>query len=584
MPWPWPSLRAEIQEGFCNMQLSRNNIPSGFLLILFYSPLSVAWSSTLPSSIQALKGSCVVIPCSFTYPGPRASWGGKFSVAWYQYRTRGYPEIFNSKSTHNVLPEYKGRSEVVGDLEMGNCTLLLRDVRHRDVYYVWINPDSVSHRFYDVTVQVEVTDVPNQLEMSDPGLLTEGDHTSLTCSALHTCPLSPPAITWNLVGGKAVTIQERLAGGVWRTESQLSYVPTHKDNGKHLQCMATFPTQQQSRNGITLQVKYSPKDAVVSVVGNSTLKEGDNVTLRCSSHSNPPALSYRWFFGPRQAPLRGAGTGPEVKLTDIKRDSGPYYCVAENDVGMGEDSPPAFLYVQYKPVILPEGNCTISRTGETVTCYCLAEGNPVPGIEWHLPNQTVPEDYNSSELQAVSASLGHTVVGVLRGPAPSLANVSCLVTNLHGPSRVTLPTYQAGHSILLFMACGGAAGGLLLFTLLGVLLFKVIKNRKEKDKEQEEDEEDPALYANDGDGEQKMAPEEEKPPNPEKEEQFNMYSKSKKGGSPVPYNDACDEDYENMESKDEDYENVPSLGPLGNLGNLSNWQPVSGTDQVYSNL
>nr|XP_056703094.1 myelin-associated glycoprotein-like [Euleptes europaea] len=572
------------------MQLSRNYIPSGFLLVLFYSPVSLAWSSTLPSSIQALKGSCVVIPCSFTYPGPRSSWKGKFSVAWYQYWSRGYPEIYNSKSSSTVLAEYQGRTQVVGDLEMGNCTLLLKDVTHGDAmsYYVWINPDSVKHRFYDVTVRVEVTDVPSQLEMSDPGFLTEGDRTLLTCSALHTCPMAPPNLTWSLAGEKAVTVQERLAGGVWRTESELSYVPSHEDNGRHLQCTATFPTRQRSQSGITLQVKYSPKDAVVSVVGNPTLKEGDSVTLRCSSHSNPPALSYRWFYGPRKAPLRGAGTGPEVKLTDVKRDSGPYYCVGVNDVGMGEDSPPADLNVEYKPVFLPEGNCTMSRTGETVTCYCVAEGNPVPLIEWHLPNQTIPEDFNSSELQAAAASLENTVIGFLSGPASSLANVSCSATNLHGPSQVTLPTFQEGQSTLLFMAVGGAAGGLLLFILLGVVIviIKVIKNRKEKGKgqEEEEEEEDSTLYVNDGNREQTVSLKEETPPNSQKEEQINLYSKPKAGVSPTAFKDTCTEAYETMERKDEDYENVASLGPLGNFGDLSNWQPTPGTDQIYSNV
>ncbi|XP_048358289.1 myelin-associated glycoprotein-like [Sphaerodactylus townsendi] len=569
------------------MQLSRNCIPSGFLLVLFYSPVSVAWTSTLPSSIQALKGSCVVIPCSFTFPGPRTSWGSKFSVAWYQYWSRGYPEIYNSKSSSSVLREYQGRTEVVGNLEMGNCTLLLKDVNQQDAmsYYVWINPDSVKHRFYDVTVRVEVTDVPSQLEMSDPGLLTEGDRTSLTCSVLHTCPMDPPNLTWSLAGGKAVTVQERLAGGVWRTESELTYIPSHKDNGKYLQCTATFPTRQLSQNGITLQVKYSPKDAIVSVVGNPTLKEGDSVTLRCSSHSNPPALSYRWFSGPQKAPLRGAGTGQEAKLTDVKRDSGPYYCVAENDVGMGEDSPPAYLNVEYKPVILPEGNCTISRTGETITCYCLVEGNPLPGIEWQLTNQTIPEDFNSSELQAASASQGQTLIGVLRGPSSILANVSCSATNMHGPSLLTLPTFQAGQSILLFIACGAAAGGLLLFTLLGIVIFKVVKTRKETAEGQEEEEEDdPTLYVNDGNTEQKVSLKEEKPSNSEKEEQVNMYSKSTAGRSPATYNDSSTEAYETMESKDEDYENVVAMGTLGNFGNTGNWQAASGTDQIYSNV
>ncbi|XP_053124461.1 myelin-associated glycoprotein-like [Hemicordylus capensis] len=568
------------------MNLSSKYLLSGFLLALFSSPVAVAWSSTLPNSIQALKGSCVVIPCSFTFPGSRDSWGGKFSVAWYQYRTRGYPEIYNSKSPNNVLPDYQGRTEVLGDLEMGNCTLSIRSVRMEDAmsYYVWINPDSVKHRFYDVTVRVEVADSPTPLELSDPGILTEGDGILVTCAILHTCPLSPPTFTWNLVGGKATTSQERLAGGSWRTVSGFNYVPSHKDHGKYLQCTATFPNQQQSRSGIYLQVKYVPKNTVVSVVGTPTLKEGDSVTLRCSSQSNPPALSYRWFFGPRKAPLRGAGTGPEVVLEDVRRDSGPFHCVAENDVGMGEDSPPTYLNVEYKPVILPQGNCTVSRNGEMVTCYCVAEGNPLPGIEWRLSNRTVPGDFNSSELQATSASWGQAVVGMLSGPASSLANVSCTATNQHGPSQIMLPTLQAGDTILLLIASGAAAGGLLLFSVLGIVIYKVSKSRKkEEGQEGEEEEDDPTLFVTDGNGERKVSLKAEKPAKAKKEEQFNMYSKSKTGRNSAADNDLSSQAYETMEIA-EDYENLAAGGSAGLYGNLSNWQPTPGTDQIYSNV
>ncbi|KAJ7304052.1 hypothetical protein JRQ81_011573 [Phrynocephalus forsythii] len=511
-----------------------------FSPVLHYSPVSEAWSSTLPSTIRALRGSCVVIPCSFTYPGSRDSWGGKFSVAWYQYRSRGYPEIYNSKSPETVLPEYQGRTEVLGDLEMGNCTLSINPVRAEDSmsYYVWINPDSVRHRFYDVTVQVEVVDSPSQLELSDPGLMTEGDRTLVTCSTLHTCPLAPPRLTWNLVGAKPVTIQERLAGGAWRTESGFKYTPSHKDHGKYLQCTATFPNQQQSRNGIYLQVKYSPKNAVISVMGNPVLKEGDSVTLRCSSQSNPPPISYRWFIGPRKAPLRAAGTGPEAKLADVRRDSGPFFCVAENDVGMGEDSPPTYLNVEYKPIILPEGNCTISRNRETITCYCVAEGNPLPVIEWRLPNRTIPGDFNSSELQAASASWGQAAIGVLRGPSSTLANVSCTATNQHGPSQITLPTIQAGDMTLLLMASGGAVGGLLFLTLMGIVTYKLVTSRKKGQNEEEEGEEgeDPTLFVTDGSVEQKASLKTEKTSRSKKEEEFNMYTKAKARGSPATDN------------------------------------------------
>ncbi|XP_020633538.3 B-cell receptor CD22 [Pogona vitticeps] len=568
------------------MKPINQSLQVAFLLILHYSPISQAWSSTLPSTIQALQGSCVVIPCSFTYPGSRDSWGGKFSVAWYQYRSRGYPEIYNSKSPDTILPEYQGRTEVLGDLEMGNCTLSINPVRRDDSmsYYVWINPDSVRHRFYDITVQVEVVDSPSQLELSDPGLMTEGDRTLVTCSTLHTCPLAPPRLTWNLVGAKPVTIQERLAGGAWRTESGFNYTPSHKDHGKYLQCTATFPNQQQSRNGIYLQVKYSPKNAAISVVGNPVLKEGDSVTLRCSSQSNPPPISYRWFFGPRKAPLRAAGTGPEVRLTNIRRDSGPFHCVAENDVGMGEDSPPTYLNVEYKPVILPEGNCTISRTGETITCYCVAEGNPLPSVEWRLPNHTFPGDFNSSELQAASASWGQAVIGVLRGPSSSLANVSCVAANQHGPSQIMLPTIQAGDMTLLLMAGGGAVGGLLFLTLMGTVAYKMVTSRKkDQGQEEEEEEEDPTLFVTDGNLEQKASLKTEKPSKAKREEEYNMYSKSKARGSPTTDNDLSTETYETM-GISEDYENLPAGASAGYYGNRSGWQATSGNDQIYSNV
>nr|XP_042701966.1 sialic acid-binding Ig-like lectin 15 [Chrysemys picta bellii] len=140
------------------VSLTWQHLLLALLEALCYSHVSGSWTSSLPGTIRALKGSCVVIPCSFTYPGSRESLGGPFNVVWYQYRSRGYPEIYNSKGTASVLAEYQARTQLLGDLEMKNCTLRISPVRSEDAmsYYVWINPDSVRHRFYDVTVQVEV--------------------------------------------------------------------------------------------------------------------------------------------------------------------------------------------------------------------------------------------------------------------------------------------------------------------------------------------------------------------------------------------------------------------------------------------
>uniref|UniRef100_A0A8C8RP93 Ig-like domain-containing protein n=1 Tax=Pelusios castaneus TaxID=367368 RepID=A0A8C8RP93_9SAUR len=321
---------------------------------LCYSCVSGSWSSSLPGTIRALKGSCVVIPCSFTYPGSRESLERPFSVAWYQYRSRGYPEIYNSKNNASILAEYQHRTALLGDLEMGNCTLSISSVRNEDTmnYYVWINPESVRHRFYDVTVRVEVADTPETLVLRDPGVLIEGDQTSITCSIRHTCPSAPPILSWSPPGGKAMTSHERLAGGSWQAESELNYTPSYKDHGSYLQCTATFPNKQQARSGLQLQVKYRPRDTAVAVVGLARLKEGDNVTLRCTSQSHPLATIYHWFQGPRRTPLRGLGRGPEVTVPAVGRHSGPYRCAAENEIGFGEDSPAVHLDVEWDDNLL----------------------------------------------------------------------------------------------------------------------------------------------------------------------------------------------------------------------------------------
>ncbi|XP_063167873.1 myelin-associated glycoprotein-like [Candoia aspera] len=563
------------------MKPSSEYLPLTFILVLFDCPVSATWSSTLPSSIQALRGSCVVIPCSFTFPD---SWDSKFNVAWYQYHSWSYPEIYNSKTPSEVLPAYQGRTEVVGDLEKGNCTLSINPVRMEDAmrYYVWINPDSVWHRFHDITVQVEVTDVPNQLELRNLGLVMEGDPTQVSCSVLHTCPLSPPVLTWNLEEGKAVTTQEHLAGGSWRTESSFHYIPSHKDHGRYLQCTAAFPNMQQIHSRINLNVQYPPKNATILIIGNQRLKEGDNVTLRCESHGNPPPIGYHWFFGPHKAPLKVTGSGPEVKLKDIRRDLEPYHCVAENDVGMGEDSPPTYLSVEYKPVIWPESNCTISGTGETVTCYCVAEGNPTPRIEWHLPNHTFPGDFNRSEVQADLNSWEPTIIGILRGLRSNFTHISCKATNQHGTSQITLPTFKAGNVPLWLIGFGGIIAGLVLFASLGILIYKVTVSWKKKRQgaEEKEEEENPRIHGN---GEQIIYLNTEKPSKDNKEEQLSMCSKPNVQGSQAADNElSTSKAYEHMEMA-EDYENVSTEKTTGYYG-ISDWQFPCGTDQFYSSI
>ncbi len=72
-----------------------------------------------------------------------------------------------------------------------------------------------------------------------------------------------------------------------------------------------------------------PKSVSVSISASGEIKEGDSVTLNCSSDSNPPALYFSWFKG--ETFLK---SGDTYSITNIKSEaSGNFYCSATNEHG-----------------------------------------------------------------------------------------------------------------------------------------------------------------------------------------------------------------------------------------------------------
>ncbi|XP_075459359.1 B-cell receptor CD22-like [Ascaphus truei] len=360
------------------------------------------WSSSVPHSIRALEGSCVVIPCTFTYPGPPR----EFSITWFLYRTISYPEVYNSKYPTEVLHRYYKRTQLVGDLGKQNCSIKIINVRNNDadIYYPWIDPDKNNFRFYDHPVQLQVSDFPEELLLKSPGVMTEGRSVTISCSAQHTCPSSPPTLQWDRFGSIARAFHKELTGGRWSVVSELTYIPFSEDHGSSLWCTAFYPSKHESATTIKLFINYSPKGTIVSVHEDINIKEGDTVTLTCSSNSNPAVHTYKWYHGQSRKPLKYHGH--QITLRNISWDHGPYYCRAQNEVGEGE-SAPLDLPMKYPPkgiyIVSPEGHQV--NEGKTVTLTCTVKSS-MPAVDhytWYRnQNQTLNQSQSILQLEAVS--------------------------------------------------------------------------------------------------------------------------------------------------------------------------------------
>lgn len=77
----------------------------------------------MPENIEAFEGTCVVIPCRFSYPDelrPSAVHG-----IWYfnSPYPKNYPPVVYKSRTHIVHESYVGRTRLLGELNFRNCTL-----------------------------------------------------------------------------------------------------------------------------------------------------------------------------------------------------------------------------------------------------------------------------------------------------------------------------------------------------------------------------------------------------------------------------------------------------------------------------
>ncbi|XP_076016848.1 uncharacterized protein LOC143008807 isoform X2 [Genypterus blacodes] len=257
------------------------------------------WSFTTPGSITGMKGSCVTIPCKFTYstsqpPGLR--------VIWYLYQSHGYPPVFDERQ--NVQDSYKGRTSVIGSVGGRSCTLKIDRLEmiddHRR-FYPWVDKNSVTsyhtldQTLYDKTTQLLVSDHAQQPELSMIGIPRVGERGSVSCRVRHTCESAPPTLTLNGIRGEDITTNARVADGTWERTVERSW--TVKEEDWSVMCMVSYPGGQKATKELHLNVEcphedikfdQAPKELTEGVAKNAIC----SVSYKCKK--SKPIISWNY--------------------------------------------------------------------------------------------------------------------------------------------------------------------------------------------------------------------------------------------------------------------------------------------------
>ncbi|XP_051803450.1 sialic acid-binding Ig-like lectin 13 [Acanthochromis polyacanthus] len=293
---------------------------------------------TAPKEMEALSGSCLLIPCNF-----RAKEGTQFDSSrdiygvWIKsdshFADKPDNVIFNSSQSVN---SYK--MKMIGNLREQNCTTLFSDLDNSTTkkYFFRIENGPFKATACANPLQITVRDFPWSPRINISGEVKEKKSVTISCSASTPCPHSPPQLTWNLQQNSHSQI-EKNTDGTFTSKIQQSITLSDSHNGFNISCSATYPVGEgkhgkTKETQLTLNVTYAPKETSASISPSGLVSAGSWVNLTCSSRANPPVSSFSWFLKTEDGSMSQVAEGHfyRHKMTNMTEN---YYCNATNILG-----------------------------------------------------------------------------------------------------------------------------------------------------------------------------------------------------------------------------------------------------------
>ncbi|XP_004687063.1 PREDICTED: sialoadhesin [Condylura cristata] len=394
------------------------------LLVLAASvPLGLAsWGVSSPPTVQGVKGSCLVIPCTFNFPDSMPLHHGITAIWYFNYP--GKREVVShSDDPQLVESRFRGRAQLLGEVERRVCNLLLQDLQPEDSgSYHFRFEIHEGDRWVDMKgTAVTVTELPRAPTITSPAKLLEGVEVDFNCSTPYVCLKDPVHLKWqgqDPAHSTTSTIQKLEPTGVTYVDT-LHLALSWQDHGRTLSCQLSV-AEHSTQGEIHLQVQYAPKGVkiLLSPSGRNILP-GDLVTLTCQvNSSNPEVNSVQWVKDGENLKAQGR----VLQLSQATwGDSGVYTCRAGNSVGFSVSAPVSLHVFMAEIQVSPAGTILEKQT-VTLTCNTPREASSELRFSWYK-NQALLQAAHSPTFQLHSATSGDT------------GFYFCEVANAHGRER-----------------------------------------------------------------------------------------------------------------------------------------------------
>ncbi|XP_075697002.1 uncharacterized protein LOC142662675 [Rhinoderma darwinii] len=428
----------------------------------------------IPQKLWAMKHSCVVIPCSYTYSNPKLS-SRRILGIWYSgIDGDKYDKVFIRNNTP------KNTASFIGDLGNGDCSIKIDNIQSENSKNYMFRVEMKHFKFsYKNVVRLNVLDDPPSPILVFPSqTISEATEVTLKCSTTYTCSFNVPDLVWSSHEGQVNVTHNYQGQGLWKVESKQVFQLSRNHDGITLSCHANYPSGAKSQvvKG-NLSISYKPE-----ILQKSQCKRNlSAIYCECSAIANPPAIITWHSTDINVTEMSGfsinsssRGTKAVSRLKGTVMPPGGLWCKASNSEG----SKDFHLPTAEKPDIFQKSQC--KRKLSAIYCECAAIANPPAIITWHSTDINVTE---TSGFSINSSSHGSKTVSRLKGTVMPPGGLLCKASNTEGSMDLHLPTAVDWTKLILI------GGGILAFLILcitgAVCAIRKCKYTKRRSREKE---------------------------------------------------------------------------------------------------
>lgn len=291
-----------------------------WVLVLLFLPGVLCtisgWNVTYQlEQICAVKGSTVMIPCSFSHPEKQIV----TRVMW-THNSDAFVGPFTYDSNCNCnSPRFVDLCD-----KAHNCSFQINQLKFNDSGKYIFRFETTEEKWSGVGGStLKVIDLISIITQRN-GTIIEGDMVNITCK--NSCDgLHNPSITW-------------FKNGLYPIKgSTLSFNDISIQDSGNYSCNLNH-TKGRLLKVFNINVEYGPRNTSVSINQSSKVDVGSNVTLTCNSRANPSVERYAWFltYGSVHQTL---GSEFQLSLRNVHSgNSGQYYCTVYNKHGSQNSS------------------------------------------------------------------------------------------------------------------------------------------------------------------------------------------------------------------------------------------------------